>query len=62
MKNKMKNKFDWNKILHVLLVIICAVILGLMAFLKVWVIIEYGDMPISEVPSWAIPWLTNFGR
>lgn len=62
MKNKMKNKLDWNKILHVLLVIICAVILGLMAFLKVWVIIEYGDMPISEVPSWAIPWLTNFGR
>ena len=62
MKNKMKNKLDWNKILHVLLVIICAVILGLMAFFFFFVIIEYGDMPISEVPSWAIPWLTNFGR
>ena len=58
----MKNKYDWEKILQILIVITFATILGLMVFLKVWVVINYGDMPITEVPSWAIPWLTNGGR
>ena len=58
----MKNKPDWEKILQILIVITFTVILGLMVFLKVWVVINYGDMPITEVPSWAIPWLTNGGR
>lgn len=58
----MKNKPDWEKILQILIVITFVTILGLMVFLKVWVIINYGDMPITEVPSWAIPWLTNGGR
>ena len=58
----MKNKPDWEKILQILIVITFVAILGLMVFLKVWVVINYGDMPISEVPSWAIPWLTNGGR
>ena len=58
----MKHKPDWEKILQILIVIIFIAILGLMVFLKVWVVINYGDMPITEVPSWAIPWLTNGGR
>ena len=58
----MKNKPDWEKILQILIVIAFTTILGLMVFLKVWVVINYGDMPITEVPSWAIPWLTNGGR
>ena len=58
----MKNKPDWENILQILIVITFAMILGLMVFLKVWVVINYGDMPITEVPSWAIPWLTNGGR
>lgn len=58
----MKNKPDWEKILQILIVITFVAILGLMVFLKVWVVINYGDMPITEVPSWAIPWLTNGGR
>ena len=55
-------KPDWEKILQILIVITYVTILGLMVFLKVWVVINYGDMPITEVPSWAIPWLTNGGR
>lgn len=57
----MKNKPDWENILKILIVITFTMILGLMVFLKVWVVINYGDMPITEVPSWAIPWLTNGG-
>lgn len=57
----MKNKPDWKKIIQILTIIIFATILGLMVFLKVWVVINYGDMPITEVPSWAIPWLINEG-
>jgi hypothetical protein len=58
----MKNKPDWENILQILIVVTFVAILGLMVFLKVWVVINYGDMPITEVPSWAIPWLTNGGR
>ena len=58
----MKNKPDWEKIIQILTIIIFATILGLMVFLKVWVVINYGDMPITEVPSWTIPWLINEGR
>lgn len=58
----MKNKFDWGNVLWILIVITFVAILGLMIFLKVWIVINYGDMPITEVPSWAIPWLTNGGK
>lgn len=58
----MKNKFDWGNVLWILIVIAFVAILGLMIFLKVWIVINYGDMPITEVPSWVIPWLTNGGR
>ena len=40
-------------------IIVLIAIIGLCAFLKIWVYMEYGDMPITEVPTWAIPWLTN---
>lgn len=55
----MKNKPDWENILQILIVITFVTILGVMVFLKVWVVINYGDMPITEVPSWAIPWITD---
>ena len=58
----MKNKFSWEDVLKILIVITFVTILGLMVFLKVWVVINYGDMPITEVPSWTIPWLSNGGR
>lgn len=58
----MKNRFDWGNVLWILIVIAFVAILGLMIFLKVWIVINYGDMPITEVPSWVIPWLTNGGR
>ena len=58
----MKNKLDWDLILGCILIVICVVAVIVCIILKIWVICEYGDMPITEVPSWAIPWLTNGGR
>ena len=58
---KNKNKLDWKSILLIILyiIIIIAVIavIGFFVFLRIWVYMEYGDVPISEVPSWAIPYL-----
>ena len=42
---------------YIALIIIGIIALIALCILKVWVITEYGDMPITEVPSWAIPWL-----
>jgi hypothetical protein len=42
---------------YIALIIIGIIALILLCILKVWVITEYGDLPITEVPSWAIPWL-----
>lgn len=58
----MKNKPDWDVILYFSFTVIIAVAMIVCIILKIWVIMEYGDMPISEVPSWTIPWLTNGGR
>ena len=55
----MKKKIDWDVVLYVSLMIIIALAIIVCVVLKIWVICEYGDMPITEVPSWAIPWLTN---
>lgn len=56
------NKPNWERLLQILIIITFVAILGLMVFLKVWVIVNYGDMPISEVPSWAIPWIMGGER
>ena len=45
------------KCLYVVEIIAILAVLATIVFLKIWVIVEYGDMPITEVPSWAIPWL-----
>ena len=58
----MKHKPDWSLILWITFIVIFAVAIVVCIILKIWVICEYGDMPITEVPSWAIPWLTNGGR
>ena len=55
----MKKKIDWKLILYIFMIVICIIAIAVCAFLKIWVFVEYGDMPITEVPSWAIPWLTN---
>ena len=55
----MKKKIDWDVVLYASLMIIIALAIIVCVVLKIWVICEYGDMPITEVPSWAIPWLTN---
>lgn len=55
----MKKKIDWDVVLYVSFMIFVAIAIIVCVVLKIWVIVEYGDMPITEVPSWAIPWLTN---
>ena len=52
-------KIDWDVVLYVSFIIFVAIAIIVCVVLKIWVIVEYGDMPITEVPSWAIPWLTN---
>lgn len=53
----MKHKPDWNVILYFAFVIVTFLIIVIAVILKIWVTVEYGGMPITEVPSWAIPWL-----
>lgn len=57
----MKKKIDWEFILYVSFMILVALVIIVCVVLKIWVFVEYGDLPITEVPSWAIPWLTNSG-
>lgn len=58
MVKKNKNKLDWKSILLIILyIIIIIAVIGFFVFLRIWVYMEYGDVPISEVPSWAIPYL-----
>jgi len=56
---KKKKKIDWDVVLYISFMIFIALAVLVCTVLKIWVIAEYGDMPITEVPSWAIPWLTN---
>lgn len=56
-----KKKIDWGVVIYTLLIVIFLIVFIVCIVLKIWVLIEYGDMPITEVPSWAIPWLTNGG-
>lgn len=55
----MKKKPDWDVVLYVAFIIGFCLLIITAIILKFWVIVEYGDMPITEVPSWAVPWLTN---
>ena len=57
-----KKKIDWQLVGVIAFLIIFAVIMVIAVILKVWVLCEYGDMPITEVPAWAIPWLTGGKR
>ena len=52
-------KINWTEVLMVLCVVLFLIFVCLCTFIKIWVIVEYGGMPITEVPSWAIPWLTG---
>ena len=54
-----KKKIDWDVVLYISLCVLVLIAVIVCIVLKIWVLIEYGDMPITEVPSWAIPWLTN---
>lgn len=56
---KPKKKIDWELVSVITFLVIFAIVMIIVVVLKIWVNMEYGDMPITEVPSWAIPWLTN---
>ena len=42
---------------YIALIIIGIIALIVLCIFKIWVNVNYGDMPITEVPSWVIPWL-----
>lgn len=50
-------KIDWETLSSIVFVIFVIAVILICLFLKIWVIVNYGDMPITEVPSWAIRWL-----
>ena len=55
MKKITKDKImDWLRIIFCILALIVFV---LCIVIKFWVIYEYNDTPISEVPTWAWYWL-----
>lgn len=56
---KQKNKIDLEMVSVITFLVIFAIVMIIVVVLKIWVYMEYGDMPITEVPSWAIPWLTG---
>ena len=56
---KPKKKIDWELVSVITFLVIFAIVMIIVVVLKIWVNMEYGDMPITEVPSWAIPWLTG---
>ena len=56
---KQKNKIDGEMVSVITFLVIFAIVMIIVVVLKIWVYMEYGDMPITEVPSWAIPWLTG---
>lgn len=56
---KQKKKIDWGMVSKIVLLVIFIAVMVVMIAIKIWVYMEYGDMPITEVPSWAIPWLTG---
>ena len=50
---------DWLRLIFCILCLIVAVVC---IVIKFWVIYEYADTPISEVPTWAWFWLQNGGK
>lgn len=54
-----KNKIDWDVVLYISFMVLFLLAIIVCIVIKIWVLVEYGDIPITEVPSWAIPWLTN---
>lgn len=54
-----KPEIDWNVVLYIGFMVLFVIAIIVCIVLKIWVVVEYGDMPITDVPSWAIPWLTN---
>ena len=45
-----------SKLLIILLTIVTILILGGFIALSIYVYVTYGGKPITEVPSWALPW------
>ena len=55
MKNLSKENIKQTII--IILIVACMAVGILCLLLKVWVMVEYGDVPLSDVPSWVLPWL-----
>lgn len=45
-----------DKLLKFLPIIVCVIMIVLLIgviFLRLWVLYEYGDTPLNEIPAWA---------
>ena len=54
-EKQMKDKIIGCLLIAGIIILIIAIVAC--AIIEVWVVNEYGDLPITEVPSWTIPWL-----
>ena len=57
-----KKKIDWQMIFSMAVIAIVILLLITCVVIKIWVYCEYGDMPITEIPAWALPWLEWGGK
>lgn len=55
----MKKKRNKNNILVALILVMVWVIIIASLAVTLYVFIKYGSMPITEVPSWAIPFMIS---
>lgn len=54
---KRKKHIDKDLLLYGIFITVVIIAVVACVIIKIWVVCEYGDMPITDVPSWAVPWL-----
>jgi hypothetical protein len=53
----MKHKPDWDAIYNKAFLVLATIAVVVCVIIRTWVFMEYAGMPITEVPTWAIPWM-----
>lgn len=61
LKKKLE-KINWSVFLYCFMSLLPIVIVVVYIVLRIIVLCKYGGMPITEVPSWTIPFLTGGGK
>lgn len=58
--SKLKNLFKGksrSEIVSTIIYVMLIIVMVICLVIKVKVMIEFADVPIGEVPAWAMPWL-----